>query len=305
MNEPIRQHYVPQVYLNKFTFSERKPYKICALNKSKEEIISVCIKDIVAENNFYTTKIFEDKYAAEKHYAKEIEPMLSRVLSKICTKCENALVQDGAVILDYKTKEELVLSITFQLLRGKQCREYSKKIYNSKAPDIIEKAKKNFLIDDVPKSIYSDDFFKYISILSAFNVEQIEKYANILYHRTMIIIKITDNAEFVTSDNPVMFMDAETLDSQPFRHGLLQPQTVVSYPISPKLLIVMYHPNYCLGKLKNFDGKITMINSQSDLKLINTYNQKQYEQSYNWTFSKSSFALENLLNKNKGALQNA
>lgn len=299
MNEPIRQHYVPQVYLNKFTFSERKPYKICALNKSKEEIIPVCIKDIAAENNFYTTKIFEDKYAAEKHYAKEIEPMLSRVLSKICSKCENAL--DETVVLDYKTKEELSLSITFQLLRGKQYREYSRKIYDLNAPDIIEKAKQKFLVDEVPESIYSNDFFKYISILSAFNVNQIEKYANILYYRTMIIIKITDNAEFITSDNPVMFMNAEILDSQPFCHGLLQPQTVVSYPISPKLLIVMYHPNYYFGELKNYDRKITLVNSQRDVKLINTYNQKQYEQSYNWTFSKSSFVLENLLNKNKGA----
>ncbi len=303
MNEPKRQHYVPQVYLNKFTFSERKPYKICALNKSKEEIIPVCIKDIAAENNFYTTKIFEDKYAAEKHYAKEIEPMLSRVLSKICSKCKNALVQDGAVVLDYKTKEELVLSITFQFLRGKQCREYSRKIYDLNAPNIIEKAKQKFMINEVPESIYSDDFFKYISISSAFNANQIEKYANILYCRAMIIIKITDNdnAEFITSDNPVMVMDAETLDSQPFRHGLLQPQTVVSYPISPKLLIVMYHPDYCLGKLKNFDRKITLINGQGDAQLINTYNKKQYEQSYNWTFAKSSFALENLINKNKGA----
>lgn len=180
MNEPIRHHYVPQVYLNKFTFSEKKPYKICALNKSKEEIIPVCIKDIAAEKNFYTTNIFEDRYAVEKHYATKIEPMLSRVLSRICSKCENALVQDGAVILDYKTKEELVLSITFQILRGKQCREYSRKIYDLNAPDIIEKAKQKFLIDEVPKSIYSDDFFKYISISSAFNLEQIEKYANIL-----------------------------------------------------------------------------------------------------------------------------
>lgn len=301
MNEPVRQHYVPQVYLNKFTFSKRKPYKICALNKSKEEIIPVCIKDIAAENNFYTTKIFEDKYAAEKHYAKEIEPMLSRVLSKICSKCKNALVQDGAVVLDYKTKEELVLSITFQFLMEKQCREYSRKIYDLNVPDIIERAKQKFMINEVPESIYSDDFFKYISISSSFNVDQIEKYATILYCRAMMIIKITDNAEFVTSDNPVMFMDAETLDSQPFCHGLLQPRTIVSYPISPKLLVIMYHPNYYFGELKNYDRKITLINSKGDLKLINIYNQKQYEQSYNWTFSKSSSVLENLLNKNKGA----
>lgn len=267
----------------------------------KGKIIPVCIKDIAAENNFYTTKIFEDKYAAEKHYAKEIEPMLSRVLSKICSKCENALVQSGAIVLDYKTKEELVLSITFQFLRRKQCREYSRKIYDLNAPDIIEKAKQKFMINEVPESIYSDDFFKYISISSSFNADQIEKYANILYDRVIMIIKITDNAEFVTSDNPVMFMDAETLDSQPFCHGLLKPQTVVSYTISPKLLIVMYHPNYYFGELKNYDGKITLINSQSDTELINTYNQKQYEQSYNWTFSKSNLALEKLINKNKGA----
>lgn len=299
MNEPIRQHYVPQIYLNKFTFSERKPYKICALNKSKNEIISVCIKDIVVEKNFYTTNIFEDRYAVEKHYAKKIEPMLSRILSQICSKCENA--QDGTVALDYRTKEELVLSIIFQFLRGKQYREHIRKIYDLTVPDIIEKAKQKFGVNEVPENIYSDDIFKYISISSTFNLNQIKKYANKLYHRAMIIIKITDNAEFVTSDNPVMFMDAETLDSQPFRHGLLQPQTVVSYPISPKLLIVMYHPDYCSGKLKNYDRKITLINGQSDAKLINTYNKKQYEQSYNWTFAKSSFALENLLNKNKGA----
>jgi len=53
--------------------------------------------------------------------------------------------------------------------------------------------------------------------------------------------------------------------------------------------------------MKNYDRKITLINSKGDLKLINIYNQKQYEQSYNWTFSKSSSVLENLLNKNKGA----
>lgn len=49
--------------------------------------------------------------------------------------------------------------------------------------------------------------------------------------------------EFVTSDNPVMFINSETADATPYTNGIIYPKTLLYFPLSPYLILAAYHPN--------------------------------------------------------------
>ncbi len=295
MSEPKKQHYVPQVYLNRFTFSTAEPYKIYVLHRSQNKIYPANINDTAAERHFYTIGNGENKYIWEKRYAEIVEPMLSRVLTSICSACENVLIQNGAFILPVQVRKELAISMIFQLFRGKQCRKFSRRVYNAHATAIVEEMKRNLSIEQVPLNYMEDDVFKSILADFCFNEDRLVQCAGLLFSRSLVLYKITGDAEFVTSDNPVLFMDANTRKATAFTNGLLNPTTIVYYPISPKLLVKAYHPDYHLGTFNRMDGKMYFLDAEKNKEFINYTNAKQLEQCYDKCFAKSKSALEELL----------
>lgn len=64
-------------------------------------------------------------------------------------------------------------------------------------------------------------YFKDISFDATFNLGIFEKYINSLFKRIFVIYRICGDAEFITSDNFVIFMDSITLDIKLFSNGLL------------------------------------------------------------------------------------
>ena len=146
MNEPKKQHYVPQLYLKNFS-SEINPEKIYVKSKVPSKLYLANISDTAAQRNFYTVNKFEDKYILERHFSSTIEPMLSSIIKIIRSKAENNLIQNGICILSGEEKEKLALSIIFQFLRSTNTRDYEKKLYNENLPIAFAKAKERFSAD--------------------------------------------------------------------------------------------------------------------------------------------------------------
>lgn len=73
-DEPIRQHYVPKLYLKRFAIKNNKKYEIYAYDKSKQKLFKTKIENVALENNFYTDENLSDKYYLEKYFGKKIEP---------------------------------------------------------------------------------------------------------------------------------------------------------------------------------------------------------------------------------------
>lgn len=298
MNAPKKQHYVPQTYLRNFSVLHKNTDRIYSLHKSRRKIITTNIEDTAAEKHFYTVKLNKDQYEWENFYARKVEPLLQKVISDIRTKCENALVQSEAKVLTEDMKSEIAFSMVLQLLRGKHSRNFEKRKYFETAYDFKEKFEQMGITysEKVTKILFDDEeLFKKIAMEITFNDKLINNIMEVLSERHFVIYRIIGTKEFITSDNPVMYIDADSLDTTPFRHGLLQRTTVVYFPLSSKLLLVAYHPEFYFGGLKNFDGCVIFIESEKENLFIDTQNRKQYEQCYNQVYSRRKESLEELI----------
>ena len=301
MSKPKKQHYVPQTYLKKFSFSDSSALqKIFVLHKNQARIFCTNIRDTAAERHFYTVKKSDDQYLWENTYAKEIEPLMSNTLSRIISQCENELIQNHAVVLTQEMKNQLSITIVCQLLRGVQSRIFQRNIYKEVVPSVIKDVREHFKPMDEAKEkivkafIEDDDYFKLASMQATFDVKRLEKYTNILLQKCILVYRVIGNAEFITSDNPIMFLDSLSLNSKPFSNGLKQLTTVVYFPISPKLLIAVYDPNLYFGALSEYDKKVIFIDCYKDISFIKMHNHKQFEQCFNQVYAKSKEDLEGL-----------
>ena len=124
------------------------------------------------------------------------------------------------------------------------------------------------------------------------NEKRIKMYTQILIQRSFVVYKIAGDKDFVTSDNPVMLIDSSTLDATPFRNGVAQRSTVVLYPLSPKVVIAAYHPEYFMGGLVDYDGKYVLLNSNINFRFIENHNKKQFEQCFDQLYARSKETLE-------------
>lgn len=285
MSDPIRQHHVPQLYLRRFAVKEKNIYKINVLRKGQKKCFKANVEDIAVEKHFYTIESEPDKYVWEKYYASEIEPKMKTILDLIINRCDSAVLSKRARIIDNDEKALVSMILVFQMLRSKNCREYEEKLYQDLIPEIVQKIKVKFpsvmtnrIEERVERIIENEDTFKSIICDVSTNLDRIQRFASILYNRTWMFFQLKDEKEFITSDNPVMLLNARTLDAAPFKNGLLDNDTIVSFPISPKILLVMYSENNYFGVMNSWNCQKTVLSGSKDGKFIYLQNKLQFEQ---------------------------
>ncbi len=303
MNEPKKQHYVPQTYLNNFA-GGKKGTSLYVFSKSAKKIYPAQVEDTASQRHFYTLENRQDKYMWENIYARKVEPILGQLLKKIRQNCENHLVQNHATVITKDEKASLVYNIIFQQLRGIQTRKYEKDLYNKLLPSVFSDSKKHFymleksVIEESFKKFSTDEnYFKEISMQTAFNEKLVEKLFNILIQYSFVFFR-SDDISFITSDNPVMITNSITKNVTPFANGLINNTTIIYFPISPSLLLGAFHPEFAFGGINNSDCCVNFLSHKNEKGFINFYNKKQLEQCYNYLYSKSYETLNNLVNRN-------
>lgn len=293
-SEPKKQHYVPQVYLEHFAVKKSEhDFIIQVYSKSQQKAYVREIGDVAEEHHFYTIEKAKDKYAWETFYSKKVEPMMGSLWRRIRSKCENALVMDGAIVLTNDDRRELALSITYQLLRGKQARLWQKQKFSELLPSVIEQVKDKFpsradSIDQHAIAIHNDpSYFKSVAIDVNTDPQRIALYANELLSHAFVVYRINGNAMFITSDNPVMFVDSITHNAVPFTNGMTEPSTLIYYPISPKLMLCLYHPQFYFHALSAMNNRLRILDAAKESTFIQSCNRMQQRQCYDSTFALS------------------
>ncbi len=295
-NNPIKQHYVPQVYLRNFCGSNGA---LAVLNKNTGKKFYTGTAGVGFEKNFYTLEKLEDPYCWEKAYAKTIEPLMKELLSKIVSKT-SMLVRNGYCIINNKEKMQLAFVMVMQLLRGKQSRQYEEQLFKELLPSINAMAKENFgpltsYQQECLSIVESDPYYlKKIAMELTIDPDRIRKYTTIIGWHKFIFLHLCGEQEFVTSDNPVMFLNSETADPKPFANGILKKKTVIYYPISSKLLLFVIHPDYYFQKYAEMDGCLYHLDENKEQHFINFINHKQSEQSYNQVYASKLKTLDKL-----------
>lgn len=292
-NPPTRHHHVPKVYLKNFCLPDDY---IAVWDKKSRKVFSTGVNAVGVERDFYTLDKMDNPYFWEHIYADKVEPLMSEVISRILSR-GNVLVQSGTVIMNTEEKAQLAVIMIMQMLRGKQCREYEREIFRNELPGIIEQAKRILggftkQEQELVDAFYKDEFyFKRSAMDVALSYERIFRYTRILCMRAFVCFYLCGTSEFVTSDNPVMFFNERTADSTPFTHGLLQLETGICYPLSPKLLLWAVHPASLFNALARSDRCLITLNSDQEIGLSELMNRMQIKQCYRQSYAKSKETL--------------
>lgn len=298
-NNPIRQHHVPKSYLRNFCNSSKA---IAVMDKRSQRVFSTGISAVGVENNFYTLEKMEDPYHWERAYAAGMDSRIGELMTKVISQT-NLLVRNGTIIINNREKAQLAAIMVMQLLRGKQGREHMRKDYQNYLPNILREIKEvlgpmNDEHDKLLQAYENDEYyFKRISMDIALDSKRLTRYAEILCNYDFLFYRICGDMEFITSDNPVMFINSITSDACPFTNGLLRSSTAVYYPISPKLLLCAMQPEFTFGTFSGRDCCIVDLDVDKEVKFISTINRKQVEQCFQQAFARSADVLKKVIPK--------
>lgn len=293
-DDPTKQHHVPQVYLKNFCNASKA---IAVMDKRSQRVFSTGIRVVGVENDFYTLDKMKDPYYWEHVYANGVESQMGGLIPKIISQ-SNLLVRNGTIIINDSEKVQLAAIMVMQLFRGKQSREYERKLYQSYFPETLKKTKEKFgplsnEQNELLRALENDDYyFKRTSMDIALDPKRITKYTEIICNHDFIFYRIQGDMEFITSDNPVMFVNSVTGNARPFANGLLKMSTAVYYPLSPKLLLCVHHPEYAFGVFSDKDCCLVDLDSNREVQFISTINRKQIEQCSRHAFSRSEDVLK-------------
>lgn len=221
---------------------------------------------------------------------------MGKILSRIISQA-NMFVTKGALVIDDNDKLSLAHIIITQLLRGKYNREFSKEIYKAIFHQLVHEAENqigSFSTEQLKKIyslLYNENALKGLSMGVVLNPKRIEEYSYTLCNHIFIFYRIDGDMEFVTSDNPVMFLNTETHNVQPFTNGMLNEKVLIYYPISPKILLCAY-PKLLYSALLPYNDRLLPFTAKTNKDYINFINYKQMEQSYNQVYAHRSQELD-------------
>lgn len=295
-DEHKRQHHVPKAYQKNFCHDGTK---LEVLDMHSGKMYSSNIDDIAVEKDFYTLEKLDDPYVWERGYGEGIEPEMAETLRSIIAKV-SLPVRDNTYILTKDDKVRLAFIMVIQMLRGKQCREHMRKIFRKELPLVIEQVRSslggfNEKQLTLIKAFGNDEFYFKDSISSVtVDPDRIINYASLLGQYSFIIYRLQGNAEFVTSDNPVMFVNYATNDPTPFRNGLLQPTTIVYFPIAPKLMLSAIHPSVSSSITAQIDGLLIDLFVPNENSFIVDINRNQMQQCFRQVYAKSKKTIVNI-----------
>lgn len=244
MCNPVKQHFVPQSYLKKFSVSKCDD-KIYTFNKEKPNNgIYVCvIKNAAFEKNIYTTSLnVEDNYIFEKELA-TIENDYSQLVN-LMIKCINSKTLTDNLVKLYKN--ELIEMIHLQLVRTPHSKETFNVQFNNLKPQIFEEIVLKYLLDDHMKielqnHLDSEKFSKQNLFVSR-NIDNHERKKTetlkaLLNYNIKFLVN-NSNIKYITSDNPVVCKLNNKIGFGNI--NLLSPHTKIYFPISPEILIELH-----------------------------------------------------------------
>ena len=294
MSKKKRNHIVPKVYLKAFCNEGSSTVNIL-LKDSKKVIKNVDIKDVAVEKNFYIqhridgtrlTKT-EDELAVIEN--RLIKPTLTRFINYAA-----APIMDGELDLPRKYKQDLVDTVVSQMFRGKNSRAFaettSDDIYNELLQDLsqmreserITQEQYDLVVENKKRLIKN-------GIIESSNATVLDQslIKKVLMNRTIRLMRNSLDIPFVTSDEPVVFVNMKG-ESGICKTALSEATTIVYYPISPNVLVSFFSRSL-LGE-KSDDSLITLSNQDRDF--IMSMNKYQYKHAQECVISNSSYALD-------------
>lgn len=304
MAEKERQHTVPKVYLKNFGIQRKQNYYVATYDKTNRSFYDTATGNVAVERNFYRLELAVDPLIVEDFYASQIEPLTGEVIGEIIKRSNLRVLRPDADILNPDLRAKMSICMIYQTGRGRVAKEFMMSTIESILPDVKEKARafaQTHHIQNAEASINrllsDENILKFARVQATVAPGRVENISPYLYNRCWILFQIIGDAEFITSDNPVMFVDITSNDATPFSHGLSKMSTAVYYPLSDKLMLALYSYDFASGAINDLDNKIVRLDAAKETSFIEKVNRLQLEQCQKQIFAKSKQTLDQIITR--------
>lgn len=240
----MNQHYVPKAYLKNFSFKCGKGSFVDVFDKEKERYFKTNIKNICSEVDLYTleegTKVAKDLFVVEKIYSNGLEPLY--------LKAYQILTNNNIFHISDLQRVEMLIGIFQLYLRNPRFIKRSISFHNHEILRRCKEAKEKgikgitYLEEDFSFSEFQEEdiikFFK-DKITNEFKEKHLGGVGEMgEFHQNAIfeVSVIKDDAEFITSDNPLITEDLLTKDE----HPLLRSKEFI-ITLNKKMALRLYH----------------------------------------------------------------
>lgn len=283
----------------KFFCNSRKNGRyVFVYNKTDKKLFESEISNVSVERNFYRLELAEQPLGWEDFYSKEVEPFYGTDIKQLVESVSKKQLDLNNTVLSEEIKAILAQLIIHQLIRGRGAREFMDSYLDRQSCEIKEIAYtrfRNYLTPSLKERIdylVDDPNMRRIAMADAsLNNTRILRLSALLLERVWVLLKTEEENEFLTSDNPVMFLDHDTQRATAFTNGLLSPSTVVYYPLSFNLVIVLY-PKLYKNQMIEMKDKLVVLDRNTVCEFVETINKKQIEQCKRQAFAKSRETFE-------------
>ncbi|MBZ4043712.1 DUF4238 domain-containing protein [Flavobacterium hibisci] len=239
-----RQHFVPRTYLKHFAVEKGQEYIISVLPNNVEtpdKIFEANIKTIAVERNLYTLpgETIEQKMAVEKFYSDEFEQHYNTIYNilvdsekRVISQVERELIISTVVTMYYRTTKWVnasrgLMSRVFNqvfLLCKQTGKDYFK--FEGEKISIAGRTLEEFTKD------YNDER------QPGMILTQLETALKLIPLRlkndAIMVVKLDEADEFITSDNPVIASNLSGEKFMPF-----DPQNTLKLPLDNKHILML------------------------------------------------------------------
>lgn len=239
-----RQHFVPRTYLKHFAVEKAQEYIISVLPSTAEttdKIFEANIKAIAVEKNLYTLpgETIEQKMAVEKFYSDEFEQHYNTIYNilidsekKVISQAERELIISTVVTMYYRTTKWVnasrglmsrVFDQVFHL-----CKQTGKDYFTFEGEkiSIAGRTLKEFTKD------YNDE--RQPGMILAQLEAALKLIPLRLKNDAIMVVKLDEDDEFITSDNPVIASNLSGEKFMPF-----DPQNTLKIPLDNKHILML------------------------------------------------------------------
>ena len=249
----IKQHIVPQSYLNGFASVEKKKsqHKIGVLHKSGK-CFCASTKDVGFIKNYYDDKKLPDIKHWEHYYCNEIEASCIKTIRKLIAKV--TLSNFGHVSITESEKYNLSRFIIAQFTRVPQFIDHQITIAKS---DLIPSFKRKilrrygrFLSNEKREVVngfgFTDDELKNIVLTNINDRTKNDSYCRDLTKKIWILYinKVYRCFPFITSDNPIVMYNVLKKSFSRSDNGIGNDNSIIYVPLCPYLAIGIYPEGY-------------------------------------------------------------
>lgn len=242
MSAAKRHHYVPQTYLRKFCepSGSETIYFLDRTKSSVGDIKPTSVKNICIEGHLYRlNKDGEDSQIIEKFYSDDIEGSYNEIYE--------VLTNDKIDKLTSEQREKIIEYVITQLYRSPKWKNFHINILNRVLENMYYMCEhigsetfdyEGITISIKDKSLEDSQKEWYYHSKEAFLRTHLDVAYKLISYRlasdSIMVSKLEDDKEFITSDNPVIYYNPDVQHQIAFH-----PSNVLQLPLSPKYMVML------------------------------------------------------------------